>query len=112
MNAPITLKRTSWSEMRQVDTTVTDAPDLSRRKTREAFQPDYITVTLRRDHTAPEWRLAAVLATGPLRLKSGGLSIAEVSLRSWVGAYLAELPDWLRTIADKALSEARHGVAR
>lgn len=108
----ITLKGTSWSEMRQADFDLTDAPDLSRRRTGQAFQPDRITVTLRRDRLKPAWRLAGVLAIGPERLKSGRLSAAEHSLRNWVGSDLAELPDWLCTIAVKALSEAQHDGTR
>jgi hypothetical protein len=114
--AAIVSELAAWSEERRVEHTVTGAPDLPMtvpRRTRHVFCPDVVVCTLRRDDQRPTWRLTKVSVGGFRRLSTGGLSTRASGEISWTGTSLAlTLPDWLRTIADKALSEAGQSVAR
>lgn len=95
-----------WSETLHVRTSVSGADDLEpRRAGGVPFRPNEIECTFGRNSHETAWTLRKVLATGPRRLKSGGLS-ANYGLRSWTGASLADLPDWAQYIADGAHRDA------
>lgn len=51
-----------------------EIPDMTKRYGTTTFVPDTIEITFYSTGSAPEWRAVRLVATGPRRLKSGGIS--------------------------------------